>query len=53
MKIKFIMYNVHDFRVLYNTAVRAVGCKRWLSFYPHKETLASPHHVTKRGGLGP
>ena len=52
MKIKYIIYNVQDYSVLYNNAVRPVIYEGWHFIYMWK-TLAWPHHYNKRQGLGP
>jgi len=52
MKIKYILYNVQDYKVLYNNAVRPVKCKGWHFTYMLK-TLARLHHFTERRSLSP
>jgi len=46
------MYNVTDYSFIYNNAVRSVICQDW-HFTNTWKALASPHHFTKREGLGP
>ena len=46
MKIKYIMYNVHDYSVLYDNVVQSViGEGR---HFTHLYTLVRSHHLTKR-----
>ena len=48
--IKYIIYNVQDYSVLYNNAVRPVICESKRLTYMWK-TLAGRYHFTKMGGL--
>jgi hypothetical protein len=45
------MYNVQDYIILYDNAVRPVISESW-RFTHMLKTHERPHHFTKSGGLG-
>jgi hypothetical protein len=51
-KIKYIIYKVQDYRVLYNNMVLPVLYNRWHIAHMWK-ALALLHHFTKKGDLVP
>jgi hypothetical protein len=51
-KLKYIMYNVQDYNVLYNSAVHPVVCEGWHVTHMWNTLVTWRHHFTKRGSLG-
>jgi hypothetical protein len=51
-KIKYIMYNVQHYSILYHNAVRVAICEGW-QFTFLSETLAQPLHFTQKWAVGP